>query len=406
MFAYWSEEMMQKSTTPVIVSAVRTPVGKYGRALKDFTATDLGSRVVREAVVRATLNSESVDEVIMGQVLQAGVGQAPARQAAILAGLPVEIPALTVNKVCGSGLKAVMLAAQAVRAGDVEVVVAGGMESMSNVPYYLPKGRFGYFYGSGKVLDGVEYDGLLDAYNGVLMGMTGEIVAQRFGVSREQADNYALRSHQRAVTAAEQGFFDAELLPVETTDRKGQTTVISLDDGPRKDTSLELLSKLKPAFKKDGVVTAGNASSLNDGASAVVVVSARKAEELDLRPLAIISAYHSNGVKPDLVMEAPIHGVRHILDKTGLQVDDFDLFEHNEAFATASVAVQQELDIPEDKFNVNGGAIALGHPLGCSGARVLTTLVHELIRRKGHRGLATLCLGGGNAVTMIVERPE
>ncbi|MFV2015280.1 MAG: acetyl-CoA C-acyltransferase [Candidatus Heimdallarchaeota archaeon] len=388
---------------PVIVSAVRTPIGKYNKSLKSFSATKLGSLAIKNILEKINIDINEINEVIMGQVLQAGSGQAPARQSALYAGLPETISAVTINKVCGSGLKSIMLAAQAIKAGDAEIIIAGGQESMTNTPYYLPKARFGYFYGSGKIIDGVEFDGLLDPYNKILMGHTGEIIAEKYNISREQADEFTLRSHKLAVKANNSGFFKKEIVPL-TCKGKKKKKEITKDDGPREDTNLGKLAKLKPAFKKDGIVTAGNASSLNDGASAVLVMSKKKAHDLGFNILATIRGYNTVGVKPEFVMEAPILGVKRLLKDQNLRINDIDLVEHNEAFASASVAVQNELNIPEEIFNVNGGAVALGHPLGCSGARILTTLIHELNRRDESLGIATVCLGGGNAVTMAIER--
>lgn len=394
------------SNIPVIVSYVRTPVGKYNKSLRKWSAPQLGGIIIKEAIKRANLTKEQIQEVIMGNVLTAGVGQAPARQAALYAGLPVSISAFTVNKVCGSGLKAITLAAQAIKAGDAEIIVAGGQESMTNTPYYLPQARFGYFYGNGELIDGVQRDGLQDAYSGIQMGVTGEIIAERFNVSREEADKFSLRSHQRAVSAQKSDKFKTEILPI-PIDPEGNgedNELVTRDDGPRESTSLEKLASLKPEFKKDGIVTAGNASSINDGSSAVVVMSQKKADELGITPLVKIRAYNTYGVRPDYVMEAPIEGSRRLMKQEKLTIDDFDLVEHNEAFASASVAVQKELDIPDKIFNVNGGAVALGHPLGASGARITSTLLNELYINDLHRGLITICLGGGNAVTMIVEK--
>lgn len=387
------------SQIPVIVSALRTPVGKFSKSLKQFSAPQLGSMVIKEAISRINLDKNLVEEVIMGQVLQAGSGQAPARQAALYAGLPYDVSAVTVNKVCGSGLKAVAFAAQAIKAGDEDILVAGGMESMSNTPYYLMKARQGYYYGNGELVDGLEYDGLLDPYNKILMGITGEIVAERYSVTREQADEFAFRSHQLAIKARDK--FKDEIVPI--YDEK-KDKLIEHDEGPREDTSIEKLAKLKPAFKKNGIVTAGNASSLNDGAAACVVMSKAKAEELGLKILAEIKGYNTVGVKPEYVMEAPISGVRKLLEKTHMKIDDIDLVEHNEAFASASVAVKKELNIPDEIFNVNGGGVSLGHPLGASGTRILVTLLHELQRRNKTNGIATICLGGGNAVSMLIEK--
>ena len=395
---------LNASNIPVIVSAVRTPIGKYGKSLKSFSAPKLGSMVIKDILAKNDINKELIDEVIMGQVLQAGSGQAPARQAALYAGLPYEVSAVTINKVCGSGMKAIMFGAQAIKAGDAQIIIAGGQESMSNTPYYLPNARFGYTYGSGELLDGVEFDGLLDPYNNILMGLTGEIVAEKYNVTRAQADEYAYRSHQLAIKAQKSDLFANEIVPITLKEKKGKEKILDVDEGPREDTSVEKLSKLKPAFKKEGIVTAGNASSLNDGASAVLMMSLEMANELHLQPLVKINSYNTVGVKPENVMEAPIIGVRKLLEKNNMKIDEIDLVEHNEAFASASVAVRSELNISDDIFNVKGGAVSLGHPLGCSGARILTTLIHELIRREKDKGLATICLGGGNAVSMIIER--
>ena len=385
--------------TPLIVSSVRTPIGKFGRSLKDIPAPRLGALVVREVLRRTKVESDGVDEVIMGNVLGAGLGQNPARQAAIYAGVPSSVGAVTVNKVCGSGLKAVMLAAQAIKAGDANLVVAGGMENMSNSPYLVRGARWGIKYGDRSFVDSMIFDGLWDVYNDFHMIMTGEAIAEKFGISREEADQYAYESHMKALRATEKGEFQEEIVQVDTLDG----AVLGVDEGIRPDTSIEKLSKLPPVIKKDGVVTAGNASQLSDGASALVVMSESRADELGLRAQAKIKDYVTGGVDPKWVMEAPIPTVRALLDRANMTVEDVDLFEHNEAYATASIAVRRELRVPEDRFNIRGGAVAMGHPIGCSGARVLTTLIHAL-RQKGKRtGLATLCLGGGNAVAMIVE---
>lgn len=394
---------LDSQRTPVLVTAGRTPIGKFNKSLKSFSAPKLGSIVIQDILEKTNIEKHLIEEVIMGQVLQAGSGQAPARQSALYAGLPDTVSAFTINKVCGSGLKAVILAAQSIKAGDAEIVIAGGQESMTNTPYYLPKARFGYIYGNNKIIDGLEFDGLLDPYNKILMGHTGEIVAKKYNVTREQADEFSLRSHKLALRAQNHDFFKKEIVPV-LCKGKRKEKLITKDDGPRENTSLEKLAKLKPAFKKNGIVTAGNASALNDGASAVLVMSKRKAEELGYDPLATITSYNTVGVKPKYVMESPIKGIKKLLKENKMKMDDIDLIEHNEAFATASVAVKNELSIPDEIFNVNGGAVALGHPLGCSGTRILTTLVHELNRRDKHVGVATVCLGGGNAVTMAIER--
>lgn len=398
---------IDSSKTPVIVAAQRTPIGKFNKSLKSISAPKLGSLAIKNVLEMTKIDINQIDEVIMGQVLQAGSGQAPARQAALYAGLPYSVSAVTINKVCGSGLKSVMLAAQAIKAGDGEIFIAGGQESMSNTPYYLTKARFGYNYGNGEVIDGVEFDGLLDPYSKILMGNTGEIIAEKYHITREMSDEFALRSHKLAVKAQNSEIFKDEIIPIQIKEKKGKhkkKVILVSDDGPRENSTLEKLAKLKPVFKKDGVVTAGNASSLNDGASALIIMSKKKANELNLNILVTIHSYNTVGTKPEFVMEAPIIGVKKILKREKLSINDIDLFEHNEAFASASLAVQQELSISDDIFNVNGGAVALGHPLGCSGARVLTTLIHELKRRDQERGLATVCLGGGNAVTMIIER--
>lgn len=387
----------------VIISAVRTPIGKYGKALAGFKATELGTMVVKEAVSRAGLQPTDIQECIMGNVLGAGLGQNPARQAAIGAGLPVEIGSFTVNAVCGSGMKAAMLAADAIKAQQYEALVVGGMESMSNAPYLMPGARWGYRMNDQTVVDSMVHDGLWDIFNNQHMGFTGEIVAERFNVTREDADRLSMESHLKAAKAAKEGKFKKEILPITIHSKKGDTVVDS-DEGVREDTTMEGLGKLKPVFKKDGIVTAGNSSQLSDGASALVVTSRKWAEEHGCKPLASIVAYGERGVKPEYIMEAPIPTTRHVLEKAGMTIDDIDLFEHNEAFASASCAVKKDLNVPDEIFNVNGGAVALGHPIGCSGARVITTLLNALQDRNKETGLATLCLGGGNAVTMIVKR--
>jgi acetyl-CoA C-acetyltransferase len=387
----------------VIVSATRTPVGKFGGALKDISAPKIGAIAVREAVRRARIEPKDIEECIMGNVITAGLGQNPARQAALWGGLTDEVAALTINKVCGSGLKAVMLAADAILAGKEKVIVAGGMENMTNAPYLLEKARFGYKLFDSSLVDSMVRDGLWEVYNNYHMGNTGEIVAQRNGVTRADADKFALWSHQKSVAAIKSGAFKEEIVHVELPSKK-DVSIFSVDEGPREDTSLEALAKLKPVFKNDGVLTAGNSSSINDGASAVVVMDSELAKERGIKPLVRIVDYVTSGVKPELLMEAPIHAVRKLLERNGLEVKDIDLWEHNEAFSTASVAIMKVLGIPEDKFNVNGGAVALGHPIGCSGARVLTTLIYAMRAHGSKRGIATLCLGGGNAVAMLVER--
>lgn len=387
----------------VIVSAVRTPIGKFNGALSGISAQKLGAIVVREAIRRAGISKKEVQEVIMGNVVQAGLGQNPARQAMIYAGLPEKIGATTINKVCGSGLKAVMLAAQAIKAKDYDCIVAGGMENMTRAPYLLTQARSGYRLGDGKLIDAMVYDGLWDVYNNFHMGITGEIIAEKYELTREEIDEFALWSHQKALKAIEDGKFKDEIVPIEIA-VKSDKKLFEIDEGPRKDTSVERLAKLKPAFKDGGKITAGNASQISDGASALVVMSKDKAKELGLKPLVKIRDYHTGGAKPEFVMYAPIPTVRELLRKSGLKMSELDLIEHNEAFASASVAVMRTLRVRKERFNVHGGAVALGHPIGASGARVLTTLIYAMIDRKVKRGLATLCLGGGNAVAMIVER--
>lgn len=389
----------------VIISAVRTPVGKFQGALKGFSATDLGALVVRESVRRAGVKPEDVDEVIMGSVIQAGLGQNPARQAALKGGIPFGVSAVTVNKVCGSGLKTVMMAAQGVQLGDAEIVVAGGMESMTNAPYLLTRAREGYRLGNGEVIDAMIHDGLWCAFENYHMGNTGEVVSERYSVSRKEQDEYALNSHHKAAAAIKAGYFKAEILPVEIPQRKGAPTIFEVDEPVREDTSLDALSKLKPAFKKDGgTVTAGNAPGVNDGASAVVVTSAERARALGKEPLARIVAQAVSGIAPELVMMAPVEAIRRVLKKSGWSLEEVDLIELNEAFAVQAVAIIRELGLDPNKVNVNGGAVALGHAIGQSGSRLLTSILYEMKRRDVHRGVVALCLGGGNAVAMAVER--
>lgn len=390
----------------VIVSGVRTPVGKFLGSLSDVTATQLGAVVVREAVRRAQLKPEQIDECIMGNVVQAGLGQNPARQAALYGGLPPEVSAFTVNMVCGSGLRAVSLAAQSIRTEDAEIVVAGGMESMTNAPYLLPQARTGMRMGNGVVVDSMVRDGLWDVYNDFHMGQTAELIAEKYGVTREDQDAFALGSHQKAAAAWREGRFAAEVIPVELpAKKKGQEPKrFEKDESIREDTTLETLRALKPAFKKDGSVTAGNAPGVNDGAAAVVLMSAEKARELGLKPMARIVAHATSGIDPKWVMMAPVNGARTVMKKAGWSVADVDLFELNEAFAVQAVAVTRELGIAPEKVNVNGGSVAIGHAIGASGARVLVTMMHEMIRRDVRRGVAALCLGGGNSVAMAIER--
>lgn len=389
----------------VIVAACRTPIGRFQGGLSGHSAPQLGAIAIREALRRAHVEGKDVQDVIMGNVITAGLGQNPARQAMIYAGLPVEVPAFTVNKVCGSSLKAIMLAAQAIRADDAQIVVAGGQESMTNAPHLLPKARTGYRLGSGELLDSMIHDGLWDIYNRFHMGVTGEIVAQRYKVSRHDADQLSLESHRKAAKATDDGKFREEIVPVETVDpRTSGKSVVSQDEGIRRDSSPEGLAKLKPAFQRDGVVTAGNSSQISDGASATVVMSRKEAERRGLEPLGRIVGYDASATKPEWVMEAPIPSVRNLFKKLGKGIDDVDLFEHNEAFATASCAVRAQLKVPPERFNVHGGAVALGHPIGASGSRVLTTLLYALKHYGKQRGVVTLCLGGGSAVSMFVER--
>ena len=387
---------------PVIVGAARTPTGKFLGGLADFTAPQLGAIVIREAVRRAGVDPAAIDEVIMGNVVSAGVGQAPARQAAIHAGLPDDIPAVTINKVCGSGLKAVMLASQAIRAGDAQAFVAGGMESMSTSPYLLLKARTGYRLGDGKLVDSVVRDGLWCAFENIHMGSEAEIIAEKFGVTREEQDRFALQSHQRAAAATEAGRFKEEIVPVEVKQKKGTLTV-DKDEPIRGDSSMDALAKLMPAFQEGGTVTAGNAPGLSDGASATIVVEREFAAAHNMTVLARITGYAAAAITPRHVFAAPPRAVHRLLERTGLKMSDFDLIEVNEAFAAQALANGRELDWDWSRVNVNGGAIALGHPIGSSGSRLLITLIHELRRRGGGRGLATLCLGGGGAVAMSVE---
>ena len=396
---------MSEIKQAVIISAVRTPVGKLLGSLKGFTATELGAIVVRESVRRAGVAPEDVDEVIMGCVIQAGLGQNPARQAALRGGLLPAVSAVTVNKVCGSGLKAVMMAAQGIQLGDTEVVVAGGMESMSNAPYLIPKAREGYRLGNGVLVDAMIKDGLWDAFNDYHMGCTGEVVSEKFAVSRAQQDEYALNSHRKAAAAIKAGYFKDEIVGVEIPQRKGSPLVFDTDETVREDTSIEALGKLKPAFKQEGgTVTAGNAPGVNDGASAVVVTSSDKAKAMGIEPMARIIAQATSGVEPALVMMAPLEAIRKVLRKAGWSLAEVDLIELNEAFAVQAVAITKELGLDPERVNVNGGAVALGHAIGQSGSRLLTTMLYELKRRDAHRGVISLCLGGGNAVAMAVER--
>ena len=395
---------MPELNEAVIIGAARTPVGKFLGSLKNFTAPQLGAIVVRESVKRAGVKPEDVDEVIMGCVIQAGLGQNPARQAALHGGIPSTVSAVTVNKVCGSGLKAVMMAAQGVQLGDVDIVVAGGMESMSNAPYLIPKAREGYRLGNGELVDSMINDGLWCAFENYHMGCTGEVVADEYKISRAEQDEFAVNSHRKAAAAIKAGKFKDEIVPIEIPQKKGQTLVFDTDETVREDTSTEVLGKLKPAFKTEGTVTAGNAPGVNDGASAVVVTSLRRARELGVEPMARIVAQATAGVEPRLVMMAPVEAVRKLFKKTGWSPSEVDLVELNEAFSVAAVAVTRELGLDPEKVNVNGGAVALGHAIGQSGSRLLTTILYELKRRDARRGIVSLCLGGGNAVAMAIER--
>src|SRR5271168_1805891 len=400
---------MAGSNEIVIIAGCRTPIGKFQGSLSDIGAPQLGAIAVREAVKRANLQPQQVDECIMGNVVSAGLGQNPARQAALFGGLAPEVGAMTINKVCGSGLKAVALAAQAIETGNSSIVVAGGMESMTNAPYLLPNARKGYRLGNGQLVDAMVHDGLWDIYNDYHMGLTGENVAEKYGITREEQDEFAVNSHRKAVAAQKECRFKAQIVPVEIPaskkGQKGQAAVIfDKDEGPREDTTIETLRALKPAFKKDGTVTAGNAPGVNDGAAALVVTSAARAKELGATAMVRIVAQAASGVEPKWVMMAPVGAVQKVWEKTGWKKDDVDLYELNEAFSVQALGVIRELGLDMNRVNVNGGAVALGHPIGASGARVLVTLIYEMTRRNVKRGIAALCLGGGNAVAMAVER--
>ena len=396
---------MSEKREAVIISAARTPTGKFQGALKDFSATDLGALVVRESVRRAGVKPEEVDEVIMGCVIQAGLGQNPARQAALKGGIPFGVSAVTINKVCGSGLKSVMMAAQGIQLGDSEIVVAGGMESMTNAPYLLPQARSGYRLGNGVLVDSMIHDGLWCAFENYHMGNTGEVVAERYHVTRAEQDEYALNSHRKAAAAIKAGKFKDEILAIEIPQKKGAPIIFDTDEPVREDTSMEALAKLKPAFRKEGgTVTAGNAPGVNDGASALVVTSLEHARSMGVEPMARIAAQATSGIEPELVMMAPVEAIRRVIKKAGWSLDEVDLIELNEAFAVQAVAIIRELKLDPKRVNVNGGAVALGHAIGQSGSRLLTTMLYEMKRRDVHRGLAALCLGGGNAVAMAVER--
>jgi len=386
-----------------IVSAVRTAIGNFLGTIKNFNASDLGGFTIKEAVKRARISGEDVDEVIMGNVVSAGIGQAPAKQASMKGGIPPTASCFAVNKVCGSALKAVALAAQAIWLEEKEIIVAGGMESMSQAPHLLWGVREGVKFGDMKMKDSMILDGLWCAFDDQHMGMTGEVIAEKFGASREEQDEYAASSHQKALHAIEKGYFKDEIVPLEVPQRKGDPIIFEVDEGPRKDATIEKLTKLRPAFKKDGTVTAGNASSLNDGASAVVVASADAVKEKELQPIAKILGSTTNGVEPAMVMYAPKGAIEKLLSNVGWKIEDVDLFEINEAFSSQLVVLIKELGLDREKVNVHGGAVALGHPIGATGARILTTLVYALQHRGLKRGVAALCLGGGDAVAMAVE---
>jgi len=387
----------------VIASIVRTPVGTFGGALKDVSAVDLGVVAVKEAIQRANITPQQVENVILGNVLQAALGQNPARQVLIYSGIPQEVPAMTINKVCGSGLRAISLAAQIIKAGDADIIVAGGIESMSNAPYALQKARWGYRMNDGALIDVMIKDGLWDAFNQYHMGVTAENIAERWKLTREELDQFALGSQQKAEAAIKSGRFKDEIVPVIIKEKKGEK-VVDTDEHPRFGTTLEALSKLQPAFKKGGVVTAGNASGINDGAAVAVVMSSDKAKELGITPMCRIVSYASAGVEPAIMGTGPIPASKKALAKAGWKVDDLDLIEANEAFAAQAVVVNKEMGWDTSKVNVNGGAIAIGHPIGASGSRILTTLIYEMIKRNAKKGIATLCIGGGQGVALTVER--
>ena len=396
---------MTNTKDAVIISAARTPTGKFQGALKGFTAPDLGAIAIKEAVKRAGVDPAKIDEVIMGCVVQAGIGQAPARQAALKAGLPPEVSALTINMVCGSGLRAVALASQSVQLGDAEFVVAGGMESMSNIPYAMPGARDGYRMGNQQVVDLMVHDGLWCPFENWHMGNTGEVVAEKHQITRETQDDFAYNSHRKAHEAQQAGYFKDEIIPIEIPQKKGDPIVLDYDEPVRSETTVEALGKLKPAFKKDGgTVTAGNAPGVNDGGSALVVTSTERASELGVEPLARVVSYAVSGIEPKYIMLAPVEGVRRAVAKAGWKLEEVELFELNEAFSVQALGVMKELGINPDFVNVNGGAVAMGHAIGNSGGRVLTTLLYEMKRRGAKRGVAGLCLGGGNSVAMAVER--
>lgn len=394
---------MRNMTEVVIVSAVRTAIGSFNGSLKDVSAVELGATTIKHALEQAGVEPEEVDEVILGNVLQAGLGQNPARQASLKAGLPEEVSALTINKVCGSGLKAVHLATQAILAGDAEVVVAGGMENMSQAPYVLRNARSGFRMGDQKLIDSMITDGLWCAFNDYHMGITAENLCEKYEITREEQDQFSAWSQEKAVKAIEEGKFKDEIVPVEIPQRKGEPLIFATDEYPKKGTTTEKLGGLRPAFKKDGSVTAGNASGINDGAAVLVVMSRAKAEKLNLTPLVTIKGNASAGVDPSIMGIGPVKAVKKALEKASVSIEELELIEANEAFAAQSLAVDRELKFNKDILNVNGGAIALGHPIGASGARILVTLIHEMKRRQAKKGLATLCIGGGQGVATVVE---
>lgn len=402
--ANYLEEIQLIQNQVVIVSAVRTPIGSFLGSLQNISVPQLGSIVIKEAIQRAGITHNDVDQVIMGNVLQAGAGQNPARQSALAAGLPQETTAMTINMVCGSGLKAVHLATQAILTGEAEIVVAGGMENMSQAPYLLKDSRNGFKMGDQKLIDSMLKDGLWCAANDYPMGITAENLAERYDISREEQDEFAAWSQQKAQAAIENNLFAEELVPVEIQGRKGQVTIFSQDEFPRFGTTADTLGKLRPSFKKDGTVTAGNASGINDGASALVIMSLKKSKELNLKPLVIIKANATAGVDPSIMGIGPVPAVKKALNSAALSLEDIDLIEANEAFAAQSIAIDRELRFNKEKLNVNGGAIALGHPIGASGARILVTLIHEMKKREVRYGLATLCVGGGQGVATIIEK--
>ncbi|MFA6449922.1 MAG: acetyl-CoA C-acetyltransferase [bacterium] len=394
---------MKNSRDAVIVSACRTALGTFNGGLSGMPATTLGGLIINEAISRASIKKEDVDEVIMSQVLPCGCGQNPARQAMVKAGLPWETGAVTINKVCGGGLKAIMLAAQAVKCNDADIVIAGGMETMSLAPFYLEKARFGYRMGNSQLIDSMVHDGLWDIVNDFHMGISNDLISEKYKISREDQDRYAAMSYERAVKCVEEGRFKDEIMPVEIPGRKGQTVIFDTDEGPR-ETTYEALAKMKPAFQKEGFATAGNASIIADGAAAVCVMSREKAEALGCKPLATIMAYGSSGLDMKYVLIAPIHSIPKVLKRAGMDIKDIDLHEVNEAFSGSTVCCMRELGLTSENVNVNGGSVAIGHPIGASGARVLTTLLYEMEKRDVKTGEASLCLGGGEAVTMIVQR--